>query len=1035
MPAFHIVVKLLMLRLLLANLSGLSCLAYDFGYHPSAEEFDSLLRETRSWRRDRLTQVQQQHRESYKPRYRYPQELHKTETELNFQLFGDDHNHDDQVPQEQQTFVYESVPALEQVQSQLIEITDHPITTTTTTTTTTKTPHSENNVSFPIFFTNPATGIVYAISEVGRNTKSQTWLGNDSDAIAIYVTKEQYDADLKSLREKYEQQCPGKQSHTQSQSVLSSSPHESSIKSTTARPQIIRLQKPKKPTVSNNKLPTHKPPPVMVSSSSSSSLINDQLKLPTSTQKPPRVAANKTPKPKRGKRKKKKRRPGHKLGTTSSTTVGPQFVLGKRTTNKPTNSNPNPVPATQLEKPHLRPEPTATVAGTVFNEQPFVVSSGYIELPHHHHQQQQQQQQQQQHRRRRAVDVGSTPVGARPISSGKPRPGGNSRRRPSSNGGRGGKVNKPPATPTKPTVNQKKDGSGYRVPSAVHLLHSKHNGSEEIPRNSEERLRNNVKHNGSEERLSGESSRNNVKHNGSEESSRYGEERSRNSEERLRNNVKHNGSEKSLMNGEERSRNSEERLRNNVKHNGSKESLWSKARRQSAEWDFDLFDMITGGDYDDDDSYYDPEEQPTIKLKLKRKKRPAGENEKEKEQEEQNSSSAEEGADFGAMEEEAPSKNSSSNVNTTTAIATVSSSVETSVEKDKEQDQKQEQEQDSDQSQSAEKQSTNKKRIKRRPTGADKYSNEYDYDEDDSEDLQEGEKDQDQEEDDDDDEDSDSTISSFFRMIFYPVQLAMSRLFDGFAPQSEEQSVQKPKYPSYTLYHSAHSHNGDAEELEEEDEEEQEADDDRVNESNSLGSWFSYWFGNGRRTKKIGSTTAMPPPPPAPLATPAPEPTGWLESWFGFGKTTTQASSEEDDYDKWFSGWFDATPKPKARRRKTTTTTTSTTTTMPQMPILTIVDPLRNPQNWIGILAHHIVNATGGAATSTTTKNPLLQALVTRATSTTTPPPDVPRRISYDKYQIWRLKPQDETQVRALEEFKKGEDGNKMQWLKGPSLR
>lgn len=109
------------------------------------------------------------------------------------------------------------------------------------------------------------------------------------------------------------------------------------------------------------------------------------------------------------------------------------------------------------------------------------------------------------------------------------------------------------------------------------------------------------------------------------------------------------------------------------------------------------------------------------------------------------------------------------------------------------------------------------------------------------------------------------------------------------------------------------------------------------------------------------------------------------------------------------------------------------------MPILTIVDPLRNPQNWIGILAHHIVNST-----STTTGNPLLQALATRmstrgtttsTTTTTTSRPDVPRRISYDKYQIWRLKPQDEGQVRALEEFKKGEDGVKMHWLKGPSLR
>lgn len=125
---------------------------------------------------------------------------------------------------------------------------------------------------------------------------------------------------------------------------------------------------------------------------------------------------------------------------------------------------------------------------------------------------------------------------------------------------------------------------------------------------------------------------------------------------------------------------------------------------------------------------------------------------------------------------------------------------------------------------------------------------------------------------------------------------------------------------------------------------------------------------------------------------------------------------------------------------------------MPQVPILTIVDPLRNPQNWIGILAHHIVNATGNAAgaaasaaaagaaaaVSSSTSNPLLQALVTRAggtTTTTAQPETPPHRISYDKYQIWRLRPQDEPQVRALEQFKRGEDGNKLQWLKGPSLR
>jgi len=121
---------------------------------------------------------------------------------------------------------------------------------------------------------------------------------------------------------------------------------------------------------------------------------------------------------------------------------------------------------------------------------------------------------------------------------------------------------------------------------------------------------------------------------------------------------------------------------------------------------------------------------------------------------------------------------------------------------------------------------------------------------------------------------------------------------------------------------------------------------------------------------------------------------------------------------EWFSSWFDSGPKRKVRRRSTTSTSTTSTTTTThtpsaaQVPILTIVDPLRNPQNWIGILAHHIVNSTGNAI-STTTSNPLLQALATRmttrgttSTTTTTSRPEAPRRISYDKYQIWRLKPQ-----------------------------
>ncbi|XP_034118258.1 uncharacterized protein LOC117577539 [Drosophila albomicans] len=1065
MPAFHIVVKLLMLRLLLANLSGLSpgslvCAGYDFGYHPSAEEFDSLLRETRTWTRDLLANGQ--HRETFVPRFQRRHELSPHKSELDFQLFSDVDQ--EQQEQQQQPFaVFESVPELEipttHVQSQLIEIQDQPQHATTATATST-TSTSPGNASFPIFFTNPATGIVYAISEVSKSHSQLPNGSNDSDGIAIYVTKQQYDADLQALRHKYEQQCASPAQSVPAQSVISSSTSSVSKKPatlTTARPQIIRLQKPKKTpgtAAGNNKLPPHKPPPVMVSSGH----ISDQLKLPTSTARPQRQPSR-TPKPKRGKRKKKKkpakRRPGHKL--TVSTTAGPQIVLGKRTTSRPPTASLSL--ATQLEKPHMPPQPTATIAaGTIFNEQPFVVSSGYIEVPHQ--------------RQRRALASQPETVAARPISSGKKRPG-NNRRRPSSGGGGGsrgtggggGRGKPQQATPTKPALSQQNGESGYRIPVAVHLLHNKHKGSEEdehgtVPRIGEEPAK---LHSEEHYKLlpkeppklhSDESYKlyplEHTKPNSEESSKLPAQEHSKlHSEERskltLQEHTKLISDEPAKLEGAKPPKlhsedpsvlHSEEPSK---LHSEERSKLRSKftARRNSAESDFDLFDLFTGADYeDDDDTYYDQEEKKHIKLIKRLANRRKGSTSKPQ-QEEIDSSSAEEGADFGAMEEEDPSKgdnnkhniSSSSKSNTTAAPVTQSAEKTSSEEQEQQSSEEQDQHSSEDQTEthSNTKQSSSKKRIKRRPAGA---SEEYEYDDDDD--------------DEDSESDSESGISSFFRMIFYPVQVAMSRIFDGFTGQSEEQSAEasaKPKYPTITLYHStAHSNNDLAI-----DEDEEEDEDDRVDESSSLSSWFSYLFGLGRRTKKIGSTTTASPTAaaPAPLEAPPSEPSGWLESWFGFGKTTTQASSEEDDYDKWFSSWFEGTAKPKARRRKTTTSTTSTTsttTTMPQMPILTIVDPLRNPQNWIGILAHHIANATGGggvgtAATTSTTHNPLLQALVSRATSTTTPQPDVPRRISYEKYQIWRLKPQDEGQVLALEEFKKGEDGNKMQWLKGPSLR
>ncbi|KAI8034507.1 hypothetical protein M5D96_012694 [Drosophila gunungcola] len=413
---------------------------------------------------------------------------------------------------------------------------------------------------------------------------------------------------------------------------------------------------------------------------------------------------------------------------------------------------------------------------------------------------------------------------------------------------------------------------------------------------------------------------------------------------------------------------------------------------------FDVFELLSDGDYedeeednDDDDYYFDGGEKEKDKDKEKddlEEPTQSGSTEAQSSDLKEDSSSAEEGADFGAMVEEE-----------TTTISTMSSS----------------EEEDTKNSVANKK----KIRIKRRPENSDE-----DYD-----------------------DDEDSGIGGFFRMIFYPVQVAMSRLMDGFGNADEEEEDKEPasppvsKYPSYTLYHSAHSNEAYAED----EDGDGDGDEDSTDDSSSLGSWFSSWFGLQRRTKKIGSTTTTTTTVPvAPVPPPTKEPPGWLESWFGFGKTTTEADGE-DDYDKWFSSWFDSRPKRKVRRRSTTSTSTTTTTThtpsAAQVPILTIVDPLRNPQNWIGILAHHIVNSTGNAMASTTTSNPLLQALATRmttrgtTTSTTTSRPEIPRRISYDKYQIWRLKPQDEEQVRALEEFKKGDDGVKMHWLKGPSLR
>lgn len=49
--------------------------------------------------------------------------------------------------------------------------------------------------------------------------------------------------------------------------------------------------------------------------------------------------------------------------------------------------------------------------------------------------------------------------------------------------------------------------------------------------------------------------------------------------------------------------------------------------------------------------------------------------------------------------------------------------------------------------------------------------------------------------------------------------------------------------------------------------------------------------------------------------------------------------------------------------------------------------------------------------------------------------PGVPRRKSYNNYQLWRLSPKTDAQVDYLREYKYSSDGEKIQWWKGPSRK
>ncbi|XP_016980039.1 uncharacterized protein LOC108045275 [Drosophila rhopaloa] len=1028
--------------------------AIDFGYHPSAEEFDSLLRQT--WGRDLLQRRVQERR--FVPRYQHQTSIRFEPPELDFQLFGQEDHQD----HPSQPYVFESVEESQpsstsdqfHVQSELLEIKEprpkpKPIST-------------GNATTFPIYFTHPTTGIVYAISQVGVGQNPSpitTQSRNDSNGIAIYVTKAQYDADLESLRRQYEQHCQSMSSGTVI-STLNVNPVQEG--GTTARPQIIRLKKPKNPlTKPSNKLPkpSHRPPPVMVTSGPINHVSDQLLKLPHRGGSTTTTTTSTTPRPntRRKKRKKKpknktkviKKRPGYG-GNNTRDQPGPlPIYLGKRpSTTSSTTMRPPPA-YTQLEKPHMPHAtlPTTNVfsqhllrtgeepteeSETLEEQEPFEI----VEPVHLRRRRSLEdwaggkhgvQLMEPLHQKRHSTLKTLTKIGILNSAVNK------SRNKFENRAEEVGGLKKEDSYPRRqrflknPSKGVGKIGGSPKETDASKKFHTRHRRSLEtqknegtqksIPQKSLEQVepqkgvikeQQKVVAKGSKvsQKILSKGSQNAVaarrvstpkrrSPKGSSRKRKTKQEPPPQSTQKKEQNTGGVGHLPIALHLLHRNHSQDERKEAPKTNYKNKTKTKERKRGRPELPSFDVFELLSGGDYedeeeeDDDDYYFEDGEKDKDKHKDDQDPNQSGSTEAQSDLKE-DSSSAEEGADFGAMVEEE------------TTTSTISSSEE-------------------EDATSSTKNSMAKKkiRIKRRPVNSDE-----DYD-----------------------DDEDSGIGGFFRMIFYPVQMAMSRLMDGFGSPDEEDDDKDPpsppvsKYPSYTLYHSAHSNEAYAEP------EDEDSEDDDGDDSSSLGSWFSSWFGLQRRTKKIGSTstTTM-----VPVAQPPPtkEPPGWLESWFGFGKTTAEPDAE-DDYDKWFSSWFDSRPKRKVRRRSTTSTSTTSTTTTThtpsaaaQVPILTIVDPLRNPQNWIGILAHHIVNSTGNAMASTTTSNPLLQALATRmttrgttSTSTTTSRPEVPRRISYDKYQIWRLKPQDEEQVRALEEFKKGEDGVKMHWLKGPSLR
>lgn len=839
MSTVYVIRKVLLIKILLAGIAGFC--AYEYGYHPSAEEFDNFMRETRkTWTRDLLANERRRawlNRQAkrrigeefynYVPKYHYekqqqfsdvhdvpphPQQTGSVQkvhdrndqqqsatnigTSLDFSMFSDEVITSAQVEQQNPSVLIHSKPTFYDTEiANFIDnvknpsygplklkkdsgLTNKPTTVSTplemhvnhrppTLTNPKKFPVPNLNknhtlTQLPIFFTNPTTGIVYAITEVG---KVQENLTQSNDSIPIYVTKEQYDRDLYLLRKHYEYSCHKQQFLNASSSSITSA--ISAPSNTTVRPQILHLQD----AVAHNNLqhtaiiakvpkPLRKPPPVMVQTEVT---ISDQIKLPTKRKK-------KIKTPNRKKRKPNKR-PGRKPEVFNlKNPTFPKIMLGTRPTDKPRKIHENL--STQLEKP---------AAGTIFSNHPYTTSTTY-----------------------------------HPKSS-------FSAKIQSEENLKNHKIYRRSVTNVRDIDNQFMFSKNRTLNSWSPIVQS--DTARILERTSRKLTDNRTRTNSilkiNQPKLSTTNAPIIMSTNTIATFAKVAFVDS------LKPTTKDLKPIESLATARSAKRKTKK-----------KSKKQTKRKSESTDSDYDYYYDLFGTGDDDDNNDTSDEDDYYYSIKYTTPETPHAtieddnehsdvdhSNDLKEETSQANSSSAEEGADYGAMDVEAAIPDSQEIANTYNGEV-ISNTKDT----------------------------TGKIRIRRRPSSSSNSLEEYD---------------------DDYADDSDNGIGGFFRMIFYPVQMVMSRLIDGIGGEKDSSVEETQTMPTYTLYHNQ----GNKIEAESE-------------QGNSLSDWFSSWFGLNRRTKKIGSTTLAPP-------TEVTEESSWFNSWFNYGdsRTTTEASYEDYDDD------------------------------------------------------------------------------------------------------------------------------------------